>query len=770
MTDINQFDDRTSRMLIESLRDRRRRAQFVSSSVPTSELEDMGFLFITPVGGIPARSGDVCGKATCTRYILKDNDNLEEDQVSNRTEETIWNVEEGDKIPGGIVIRVYRICDKLVADPYNAAPPKLKFRSNEPIANRKFTATGLIGEYGTQNIVDPHNLWANVTTGCVGTAYRNRFNEWEVETCSLPANEVTVSLADTLKSTDTTATGTLEGSYYLRSTYPNVMEPPELGECDGYCEYTWNRSLESWSLSASCDGGCVCVDPPTDEPADEDDETRRFPCRSSGVRTIEFENTWKLDGMCNSLAILRRVTDAKFGEPQANDFTATPAPDGSATEARWEIVAVQNRKARIIQFTYRIGGGAPTVSDFWNGEDPTECEPVDVIYPLGTPCDFDQVLADYDPRTDKYVARDTDSSMLGTPVEATPVTAIANDDCGIELTKSKYLVFLSKDEEEDCVEENTTSLVQLGTSMPAIVAMSSDECGKINYAFQYFRAFICDGDIGFGSFAINFGDASFVSDIAWGDAPTCTGYSTWTYTQGSSCAGGTILCYWSVEYQEWFASGVCPAGCELETPLTDFAPPADPEVYEERTVNCVQTTPDDWVLTTECPAGCETEKPAIPDPVPAYNDIDTSPCTSAGAQQTKCGLLVTKTPFADLCPDYYYGPALVTTHEPMPLVQVPLVRDVYLDSNLEVPKALVWVCGYEDITASHVLAGPCGPDPEPPASCSGTVRVLWSAYYQMWIQIDHCQAGCRMETLLEDLTDPVDPTIDQEELINCIAE
>jgi hypothetical protein len=45
-----------------------------------------GYIFKTPTGGIPARSGDQCGKANCTAYYIDQTGKLKTHTVANQSQ------------------------------------------------------------------------------------------------------------------------------------------------------------------------------------------------------------------------------------------------------------------------------------------------------------------------------------------------------------------------------------------------------------------------------------------------------------------------------------------------------------------------------------------------------------------------------------------------------------------------------------------------------------------------------------------------------------
>ena len=74
------FQDRT---VAEGLRDyyaqvRLQRMQYEQGPAISDSIHGNGYIFMTPSGGIPARSGTTCGKADCTPYIIDTDDELVE--------------------------------------------------------------------------------------------------------------------------------------------------------------------------------------------------------------------------------------------------------------------------------------------------------------------------------------------------------------------------------------------------------------------------------------------------------------------------------------------------------------------------------------------------------------------------------------------------------------------------------------------------------------------------------------------------------------------
>jgi hypothetical protein len=519
--------------------------------------------------------------------------------------------------------------------PFNAS--RIKFVATSSVIDRVFSATGLEGVEGTIEVHDPHNLWSTVTAGCVGTAFLNGDEVYEVETCSLPANEIEVTLPDTLKATDADGEAVVSDAYYLRSSYPNVMQPP-LNECEGSSTYTWTGI--AWTLYEACPNGCICDNPPVDPPEDPEDIERVCPCVSDEENPlVEFSNPWKLDAICESKAILRRISNADWGKSSPE----SPAV-GSSSAYRWEVVQVEKRKARWIQFEY-TGGGSVEISSYWEGEDPSTCDSVTVSFPLGEPCDGDPVIAFYDPNTDVYQSVSTQSAMLGPPVVRSFVTNVAGSDCGISKTTLAAMVFKTECDQDPA---GTTTSVPLGTDVPVMLSASSEECGTINYAYQTIRAFLCDAEgeptgPSFSSFPIDFGDMKFAVGAYFGEA-TCSGNATFT---------------WNTETSQ-------------------------------------------YDLTTPCPSGCEPTSIPIGPPASSAEDVIEVPCgapTGSG-----CGLNLQMMGMGESCE---YGATPQIVHIPLPLQSLTVLTEAELAGDLTFTKSTIYVCAYEGANPTVIEGNPC---------------------------------------------------------------
>ncbi len=669
MTRINSFDDATMRRIVDMVRERMRTSQAIQSRPSRMQDVDGNYLAQTKSGGIPARSGAKCGKALCTMLFIDENDDLVPMRTSAgvNIERLVWNTST-EEIEESAYIQTKLIGAKLFVDRSNQGGmigSKVKFRAISNVANRTINTVVLNSAFGALprgtllQVFDPNNLWGGITIGCIGFAsYNAMLERYEIETCSLPASEVIVHIEDELTAAGDTPEGTLISTYALRSTYPNVMKPPI---CTTSCIYTWDRSLASWQLTSECEGDCVCTGPPENPPANPDLEGQTAPgiCvpddNSSVV--INYTNPFKLDAVCNSDIVLQRVSNADFGDTLENAPSA-----GSASAFKWEVVKVFKKHARWITFTYEEGI-LPNPTSFCDGFDPTECGPITVNYPLGEPCDGSRVVAYYCPESNSYNAISTDSAMLGEPdIVDLPIGA-ESDPCGIAFKSLPFKVFTQTCDAVDA--EPDLTVVKLGETVPVVVGMSTDTCGKITYAYQNIKAFPCDNEgsptgPSFSDVSINLGGAKFLDGAASSfGGPDCSGSAEWTWN------------------------------------LID---PNDPN------------TQGAWQLTTPCPNGCTTSPPDASVPVgPGYTA--TTPCASSPGGS--CGLnLVFKT-LEDLCNEAGGTPSPgETVHVPLPLSPQTVVVDVYQDVDaIVVQKGLVYVCEYASGDVATIPLEECPTDP-----------------------------------------------------------
>jgi hypothetical protein len=569
----------------------------------------------------------------------------------------------------------------------------VKFRANTKVVDRAFQAVSMLGVPQDMVIRDRHNLWNTITPGCIGTAYRDSEGDWEVETCSLPANEIVAIVDETIRSTTSSGTATVASSFYLRSTYPNVMKPPEIGDCDGACVYRWISST-GWFVYAPCENGCDCPGPPpppvipsTGDPIVAD---VAIPC-SSSEQYIDFENPWKLDAMCGSKVILRRVTDAAWGDTIGVDTT------GSAVNVRWELVAAELRKARWISFDYDETSPV-TINQHYEGEDPSSCGEIQVEYPLGEPCEGSKVFAFYNPNSDRYVAVASKSAMLGDHEEANLPIGAYPTDCGIKFTSHNFKVYPVDCDAFDSDPEETP--ITLGTLTPMIYGVGTGECGKISYGIQQVRVFMCD-DEGIPTlpevddFPINLGPAKFLTGAAFGGNNYC-GTTTWRF-------------FSSVGH--WVQVGSCPGGCTSEPP--DYTPSTEGAQYT--------WSGGIWILTTSCPGDGVPQ--SAPDRDGAFDgevvDVDcvyeeVVDCEqSAGSQ---CGLNLTFSTLQQICDNEGSStpPPGNEVHVPLQLQAVNVVQEVYEGSDaIVVERATIYVCSWNAEPEELIPLEPCPVEPDP---------------------------------------------------------
>lgn len=528
----------------------------------------------------------------------------------------------------------------------------VKFRTLQNIELRSFPAFDLTGTYGIITINDPNNLWSSITSGCIGTAFWNKkYNKWEVLTCSLPANEIVCEITEPLLLNEPVPPATVVSGFQLRSTYPNVMGPPS---CNTICEYTWNVSTQSYQLTEDCEGSCECSPPPENPPEDTQLEGQIFPgiCQSEEEEEIiidDYTNPLNLDAVCNSLITLQRVTDAKFGEP-----LETFDEEGSATDYRWEVIRVEQKHARFITFAYNET--SVTVESFCDGFDPSDCGDVDVTYPLGAPCPGDTVTAYYCPASNTYKAIATQSAMMGSPENVDVPVSTEAVPCGIKVNSYPFKMFHSTCTPQ---EEPDETLVNLGTTIPVVVAVSAGDCGKIDYAWQNIKAFACDNageptSPSFSDFTLNLGDTKFVYDAYFNGCSLVLVTKTIIdacvpYVPGSGGVLPTLITssptlvelpvvtevYEGVDaiIIERATAYVCAWEAEPEDqiPLTPCpVEPPPPTCEEQFTVYEWNTETEAWELLTACPEGCSDGSP--PQDPPGEDDpfIVNVPCTPLG--------------------------------------------------------------------------------------------------------------------------------------------
>lgn len=658
MTAINSFDAKTSIALVKLVRDSTKDLQRPGPQTRPQRFSENNSVAKSPVGGIPGRVGNEPGFALCDMYFFDAEEELQARKLNDgRTvQRNVYNLSSNPIAQGEWIIAspvgVDLFCNQDELD-----IPKFKFLALADISERTVNVvilesqTRFLRRGGVLNVYDPSNLWGTLTRGCIGFAgYNDQLEKWEIETSSLPANEVVVTITDRLRSTGSPPVGTVIADWGLRSTYPNVLRPP-LPSCETTCEYTWHswggNGAGSWTMTTPCGATCNCSGPPTKPPDDPDAQgplTAPGVCIGDGDIEIEFENPLKLDAICNSKVYLRRVSNAGFGE----SLERAPFATGSATAFRWEVVAVEKKHARWITFTYLGSDGAVTIDSFCDGEDPTPCGAVTVEYPHGVPCPDDLVTAYYCPSSNVYKAIVTNAAMLGAPIVRNMVLNVDASQCGITLKKIPVRLFRAP----NCLSVPVDSEVSLGTSIPVVIGVGSTDCGAINYSYQYIRAFLCD-DYGdpttpqYASSPINLGGALFLTGASFG-GDACAGQATWTLTGGV------------------------------------------------------------WVLTTPCTEGCATTPPAS---VPSgTNDGETTSTSCEPTPGRNCGLNLRYATLAQICNNSSYPPAGTTVHVPLALQPIDVVQNVFLGSSaIVVSKAIAYVCEWNTIADSYIPLTACEP-------------------------------------------------------------
>lgn len=194
-------------------------------------------------------------------------------------------------------------------------------------------------------------------------------------------------------------------------------------ECTGTCRFVYNGTYEEgvltvpgeWEMVESdCSEGCDCPDPPTTTPTAEEDAEVEMDCVPCGVE-----------------------------------------------ESFWELVGVTSRKARFASFEYDPESPGPpySVASFWSGDQPNCPEDFAVSFPLGEPCAAGLVIADLDTRTGEYIARDTESSMMGDPTEVEGIVGVSYyAGCTIQLLKQSFKVFCAGEVEPSTIEPELVSV------------------------------------------------------------------------------------------------------------------------------------------------------------------------------------------------------------------------------------------------------------------------------------------------------------------------
>lgn len=292
----------------------------------------------------------------------------------------------------------------------------------------------------------------------------------------------------------------------------------DLGDGDGLPGWIFNpftQSLDGWEVEATLDESLTGLDGTGSAEFVKVRSTYPHVLEPPGIdesRKIQFHNPWRVDGVCGSPVILQLVTDACRPPVDGNGEEITSCGYSSDPQPRWEIREAARRKARFILFEYT--GGTPTILDFWHGEDPESCgDPVNVVYPLGEPCEPCNVFASYDPHSDVYLAHATRSAMLGDPTAMDVVNAVAYDDTGC----------------------------------------------AINYVRQQIQAFPCGSEPELGTTEPELAELNVVTNAYLvPPVPACEGYATYT---------------WNTTTLAWELTTPCASGCESTAPVS---PPDDP--------------------------------------------------------------------------------------------------------------------------------------------------------------------------------------------------
>jgi hypothetical protein len=334
--------------------------------------------------------------------------------------------------------------------------PRIQFVTTGKMANQQVAVkvlrvhgaapdlSGGVLQYGsTLNVTDPFNLWAEVEPNATGWAYyvaqsaddpeTTEVTEpthparYEIEECSLPIKEMEGTITSCLLKTDGSKDVTVSfSSNDIRSSYPNVDNPPEASE--------------------------------------------------SGV--INAQNTYNLDAITNSRVFIRRVTNLHDSEPE--DYTLGT---GSATTAQWEIYKVQKKIARwaVVRFTtggweWSNGAVYDGFSPFGDGGCPP---PIDGFYNDCLPADLTEGVAFYKPETHRYQVVSTDSAILGAPGKYSFIkgsdspgnTALSFSNCSdptLSYTQSEIYGWGANETRDNCItDEAITS--SLGFSQVSVM-------------------------------------------------------------------------------------------------------------------------------------------------------------------------------------------------------------------------------------------------------------------------------------------------------------
>lgn len=357
------------------------------------------------------------------------------------------------------------------------------------------------------DIHDPSNLWGEIEENATGMAFLKSARgddpdtsgvdeeheaRWEIESCTLPISEIRAKITGCLEKSDTSGTATFgeDPEDWIRSSYPNCDFPPE-PEPDGPLSDTYE---------------------------------------------FTFQNSWKLDAGLNAYGIFRRITNVRTSEPE----NVVVPKERSATSAVWELVKVEEHRARNILVT-RGAGSSWTVDDYWDGADPEAC---------GTPnfaCVFDctcvkeghKAKGTYDPEENVYRLESTASAMLGEPVEKTIIISDGFGFTGCSLGYSTITI--------QAFECPTADPVPLSTSIQTITfpVVTNAWLAADGLRASYGTVEVCSGTFSGSALLLP------IQPCPVDPPPDCSGTATWQ---------------WSHDEQRWIETTPCPNGCTSNPP------------------------------------------------------------------------------------------------------------------------------------------------------------------------------------------------------------
>ena len=281
----------------------------------------------------------------------------------------------------------------------------------------------------TITVGDPRRMWEEAEIDATGSATWNEFdqtanaNRWEAVTCSLPVNEITVTLNNCVVGNDESGSADIDttGSEWIRSTYPNVDLPPEIT------------------------GGMVT-----------------------------FQNTWKLNGIENSKAVLKRVAARKHSEPKNKVLASQAIP----YDVEWQLVRIEKPYAPWVR-AFKGSEGWEAIS--WYGNDASDCDPE--IAPIGDDSCAKLGTVGWgfvDPRTGDYKIVGTDSALLGSPETKSFVVDLQlnTEDCQLKVTERDFQVF-------PCDSTSAERDIELATEyMDVVTSIELTDSGLISYCSE----------------------------------------------------------------------------------------------------------------------------------------------------------------------------------------------------------------------------------------------------------------------------------------------